>query len=197
MPRGARIIFDESYYHIITRGNDRRKLFRYEIDYTNFKKIALEYLDKFPVSILNYCLMPNHIHFLVYLKQAPALAKFMQGILQVYAYRYRQKYHSAGFIFQNRYKSNVIAKESYLLECARYIERNPLRANIAEDLNDYPWSSFHFYASGKKDEMITQTNPLYEELSPSKETRQAEYLKFVLKSQGAFEHIIDKEFTIQ
>ena len=82
MPRGARIIADNSYYHIITRGIDQRKLFRYSCDYQNFKAIALDYLIKFPVSILNYCLMPNHIHFLVYAKEGGMLPKFMQGVLQ-------------------------------------------------------------------------------------------------------------------
>jgi len=71
--------------------------------------------------------MPNHIHLLVQAQKAKDLPKFMQGILQVYAHYYRKKYCSAGFVFQNRYKSSFIDKDSYLLECARYIERNPLK----------------------------------------------------------------------
>ena len=195
MPRSARTISDETYYHIITRGIDRRKLFRYPIDYRNFKMIVLDYLEKFPVSILNYCFMPNHLHFLMYVKQGAMLAKFMQGILQVYAFRFREKYKSAGFIFQNRYKSHIIDKEGYLLDCARYIERNPLRANLVENLSDYPWSSFHFYAAGKQDEIIQEVNPLYLELAPAKEIRQQQYLDFIAKPR-AFEDIIDKEFRV-
>jgi putative transposase len=194
MPRGARIIADNSYYHIITRGIDQRKLFRYSCDYQNFKMILLDYLEKLPLSILNYCLMPNHIHFLVYVKDGGMLPKFMQGVLQVYAFRYREKYKSAGFVFQNRYKSKIIEKVSYLLECARYIERNPLRANIVEDLFDYPWSSFHFYAAEKKDPLVKEMNPLYLELSPLKEIRRQQYLNFILNPRGAYEDIIDKEF---
>ena len=197
MPRSARIVVDNSYYHIITRGIDQRKLFRYSWDYRNFKMIVLDYLEKFPVSILNYCLMPNHIHFLVYVEEGTALPKFMQGILQVYAFRFREKYKSAGFIFQNRYKSKIIENESYLLECARYIERNPLRATLVEDLFDYPWNSFHFYAAGKNDELVNKVNPLYLELSPLKEIRRQQYLDFILKIRGAYEHIIDKELRVR
>jgi putative transposase len=158
--------------------------------------IVLDYLEKFPVSILNYCFMPNHLHFLVYVKQGAVLPKFMQATLQVYAFRFREKYKSAGFVFQNRYKSKIIDNESYLLECARYIERNPLRANLVPNLLDYPWSSFHFYATGKKDEIIKEVNPLYLELAQSKEIRQQQYLDFILQSRP-YEHIIDKEFRMR
>ncbi len=193
MPRSARIILNDSYYHIITRGIDARKLFRYSSDCQNFKKIVVQYLEKFPVTIHNYCFMPNHIHFLVYVKQGNALPKFMQAILQVYAYRFREKYRSLGFVFQNRYKSNVIENRSYLLECARYIERNPLRANLVQNILDFPWSSFHFYATGKEDEIIKAVNPLYLELSPTEEIRRQQYLEFILEPRP-YEYIIDKEF---
>jgi putative transposase len=132
----------------------------------------------------------------MYVKQGAILAKFMQGILQVYAFRFREKYKSAGFVFQNRYKSRIIDNADYLLDCARYIERNPLRANLVENLSDYPWSSFHFYTAGKQDEIIQEVNPLYLELAPAKEIRQQQYLNFITKPR-AFEDIIDKEFRVQ
>lgn len=193
MPRGARNIADNSYYHIITRGIDKRNLFNNFADYLTLKSIILDYLEKFPVSILNYCFMPNHLHFLVYIERGAILAKFMQGILQVYANRFRKKYNSAGFIFQNRYKSKIIENAKYLLECARYIERNPLRANLVEDIHDFPWSSFRFYATGEQDELIQRVNPLYIELSNSKEIRQQQYLEFILAPR-LYEEIIDKKF---
>ena len=112
----------------------------------------------------------------MYVKQGAMLAKFMQGILQVYAFRFREKYKSAGFVFQNRYKSHIIDNEGYLL--------------------DYPWSSFHFYAAGKQDEIIQEVNPLYLELTPAKEIRQQQYLDFITKPR-AFEDIIDKELRVQ
>ncbi len=142
MPRRPRVLVDGGYYHILTRGNDRRKLFRYRSDYRYFRDITKKYLDKFDLTILHYCLMPNHIHSLLCADNASELPKFMQGILQVYADYFRKRYDSTGFVFQNRYKSLLIEKDSYLIECGRYIERNPLRAGIVQNLSVYGFSSY-------------------------------------------------------
>jgi hypothetical protein len=125
------------------------------------------YLEVYEVAILHYCLMPNHVHLLVQVEKAAHLPKFMQGILQVYAHHFKKQYEEVGFVFQNRYKSNLIENDSYLLECGRYIERNPLRAMLTEDLFTYPWSSFSFYAKGIDDGIIKIANPLYETFNPS------------------------------
>lgn len=196
MPRTARILIDEGYYHIVTRGIDRRKLFRYPQDYKYFLGVIKKYLSKFKINILHYCLMSNHLHLLVQATKADELPKFMQAILQVYASYFRKKYKSVGFVFQNRYKSSFIEKDAYLLECSRYIERNPLRANITADLLSYPWSSFSFYVKGKVSDIITLVNPLYLELSETEEARQQYYKRYVLEERP-YEHIIDKEFRIQ
>ncbi|OGX18038.1 MAG: hypothetical protein A3K83_06625 [Omnitrophica WOR_2 bacterium RBG_13_44_8b] len=196
MPRQARILLDGGYYHIITRGNDRRRLFRYKQDYKYFLAVIKKYLTKFQVNILNYCLMPNHIHLLVKAQKAEDLPKYMQAILQVYAYYFREKYNSAGFVFQNRYKSCIIEKESYLLECARYIERNALRAKITENLLDYPWSSFSFYAKGIDDGIIKIVNPLYLQFDKTEQERRKKYLDYILEERP-YELIVDKEFRMR
>ncbi|MDP2905684.1 MAG: transposase, partial [Candidatus Omnitrophota bacterium] len=121
MPRRPRVLIDNGYYHVVTRGIDKRRLFQDQQDYRCFKELMKEYLDEFQVNILHYCLMPNHIHLLIWAINADDLPKYMQGVLQVYASQFRKKYQSVGFIYQNRYKSNLIDKDSYLLECARYI----------------------------------------------------------------------------
>src|SRR4030042_6882825 len=195
MPRQARILLDGGYYHIITRGNDRRRLFRYKQDYKYFLAVIKKYLTKFQVNILNYCLMPNHIHLLVKAKKAEDLPKYMQAILQVYAGYFREKHDSVGFVFQNRYKSCIIEKESYLLECARYIERNALRAKITQNLLDYPWSSFSFYAKGIDDGIIKIVNPLYLQFDKTEQERRKKYLDYILEERP-YELIVDKEFRM-
>lgn len=137
MPRQPRLVVDNGYYHIVTRGIDRRKLFRYSQDYKYFLETVVKYLKKFRVSVVHYCLMPNHLHILVKVEKKDDLSKFMQGALQVYAHYFRKRYSSVGFVFQNRYKSRHIDSDAYLLECGRYIERNPLRANLVNDLFTY------------------------------------------------------------
>jgi len=191
MPRKPRILLDGGYYHILTRGNDRRKIFRYKHDYNYFLKIIKLYLAKFQVNILHYCLMPNHIHLLIQVQRAEDLPKFMQAILQVYASYFRKKYNSVGFVFQNRYKSYLIEKESYLLECARYIERNPVRAKITSNILDYPWSSFSFYARGIDNGIIKTIDPLYPDLAKTELERKQRYQNHVLEERP-YEDIVDK-----
>ena len=115
MPRAPRCLVDGGYYHVVTRGIDRRKLFRYPQDYKLFLEIIEKYLCKFQVNIIHYCLMSNHIHLLIQAVKSEDLPKFMQVVLQVYASYFRKKYKSVGFVFQNRYKSFFIDNESYLL----------------------------------------------------------------------------------
>ena len=195
MPRALRNLLDLGYYHIFTRGNDRKQIFRCNDDYNHIFNIIKEALDMFQINILHYCLMPNHLHLLIQAIIAKELPKFMQRILQVYAAYFKKKYDSVGFVFQNRYKSLHINKESYLLECARYIEKNPLRAKIVTSLFEYPWSSFLCYAKGKENDLIRVSNPIYLELSENQEERQRKFCEFILEER-AYDSIIDDFFRI-
>jgi putative transposase len=196
MPRAPRYLFDLGYYHILTRGNDRKQIFRCNDDYNHFLNIVKEALDMFQINVLHYCLMPNHLHLLLQLIKTKDLPKFMQRILQVYAAYFKKKYDSVGFVFQNRYKSLYINKESYLLECARYIEKNPLRAKIVNNLFGYLWSSFLHYAQGKENSIIRVPNPNYIELSEDQKERQQKFCEFILEKEKPYDSIIDNFFRI-
>ena len=196
MPRKARHIVDNGLYHIMTRGNDRRTVFQSHDDYVRMFHILRMYLDKYRILIFHYCLMPNHLHLLLQTLKSADLPKFMQGILQVYGSYFHRQYDSVGFLFQNRYKSIHIEKESYLLECARYIERNPVRAEICDDPKDYPWSSYLFYAMGKENGLIMKPNPCYIELAVNQSDRQRLFRDFVRK-EGPYDNIIDRAFRIK
>ncbi len=195
MPRDARRLIDGEHYHIVTRGIDCRRLFSDETDYQYFFNIICANLPKFKISIFHYCFMINHIHLLIKAIRAADLPKFMQAVLQGYAYYFRKKYLSVGFIFQNRYKSKLIDNDAYLLECGRYIERNPLRAKIVSDLSKYRWSSYLLYAKGEKNGIVKQFNPLYLDLASTDEKRRVAYVNYVLQER-AYENILDKEFHI-
>jgi putative transposase len=195
MPRKARILCDEGYYHVFSRGNDKKIIYRHHEDYEKFLKIVLKYLEAFQISILHYCLMPNHFHFLLQAHQSKDMPLFMKAVLQVYACFFRIKYKTAGFVFQNRYKSKLIDKEAYLLECARYIERNPLRACLCQTADQYPWSSFSHYAKGTKDAIIGKQNPCYLALSKLEAKRQHFYHEYV-EEERLYEKIIDDHFRL-
>jgi len=195
MPRIARNLIDNGYYHIVTRGLDRRRLFRYRQDYQLFLDITVTYLKEYKAYILHYCLMPNHLHFLLKAEIASDMPKFMQVTLQVYAANFRKKYKTTGFVFQNRYKSRLIDNDAYLLECARYIERNPIRAKLIEDASEYPWSSFSYYAKGTKDKIITFDNPLYLNMALTTAERRQAYARFIAEDRP-YDPIVDKAFKI-
>jgi putative transposase len=139
--------------------------------------------------------MPNHIHLLIYSEKAADLPKFMQAVLQVYASFFRKVHHSSGFVFQNRYKSKLITNETYLLECARYIERNPLRAKLCQHVHEYSWSSFSHYATGSEDAIIEKNNPCFLNLSNVELTRQNYYREYIEENRP-YQQIIDEYFRI-
>jgi len=196
MPRRERLAFNRSFHHVFTRGNDRKQIFKKEKDYQVFLLIVRKYLEKFRVSIINYCLMPNHLHLLIFVESGSELSKFMKIVLQVYANYHRKEYASVGFLYQNRFKSILIKKESYLLECARYIERNPFRAGLVNNISAYSWSSFSYYAKGIKDGIITKENPAFMALAETDIKKREAYIGFV-SQERPYEQILDKEFHIK
>ena len=195
MARNLRCLVDEGYYHILTRGLDKRKIFRERRDYLKFLSQIEHYLDEYHIFIYHYALMGNHLHLLLKAQKGEELPKFLQVILQSYAIYFRKRYHSTGYVFQGRYKSLLIKKENYLLECARYIERNPLRAKIVTSPEEYEWTSYSFYSEGKKDGIIKEPNPLYLELGQTDVKRQNNYQNYILQERP-YDCIVDKGLRI-
>ena len=196
MPRRQRLVLNDSYYHVLTRGNDRKQIFGKSADYLVFLSIIRTYLEKFRISITNYCLMPNHLHLLIFVETGVDLSRFMKAILQVYANYHRKEYCSTGFLYQNRFKSLLIEEESYLLECARYIERNPLRAKLVNDIFAWSWNSFSYYAKGIQDGIIDKENLVFTSMASSGKTRQEAYIRYVLQERP-YDQILDKEFYLK
>jgi putative transposase len=101
-----------------------------------------------------------------------------------------------GFLFQNRYKSLYIGKESYLLDCARYIERNPLRSGLTQDLDTYRWNSFSFYSDGLDDVIIKHPNPCYLRLAETERVRQRRFREYVLQDRP-YDQLLDNAFKME
>ena len=194
MPTQRRVIYNGAVCHIMQRGNNKQKIFREDGDCNRFLSLIAEYKYKFEFELYNYCLMSNHLHLLVKILKKDDLSKLMQGVFQSFRFYYRKKYKYTGYLYQGRYKSKLIEKDSYMLDCARYIERNPLRAGIVKDLAQYRYSSYPLYAQGDKNCIITE-NPLYSDLGNDSVKRQENYKEYVLTPR-AYEEIIDKEFKI-
>lgn len=180
MPRQARIIISNLPHHILNRSNNKEIIFSEEEDYKFFLRQVKKYKEKFEVKIYHYCIMPNHYHFLLEPPSPESLAKFMHALMLVYAQYIKRKDGRIGHIWQERYKSSVIEKEDYLIQCAYYIEDNPRRAGIVKDLKDWFWSSYQFYAFGKLDSIVN-VDPEYLKLGFTLEERQKNYRKFIMR----------------
>lgn len=191
MPRVARNIYDDAIYHILSRGHNGIGLFKKGSDYQQFKNLILRYKKKYAFDVYHYALMPNHIHLLIKVIEAKWIPKIMQGVLQTYAAYYKKNYTHTGYLFQGRYKSIPIENDAYLMECARYIERNPLRAGLCEKIDEYNWSSYKYYAKGNKDPIVTP-DPFYLELSDDAEERKRAYIEYV-STDRPYDKLVDAE----
>ena len=192
MPRKTRklILCDNGVYHVINRGNNKQTLFRDEKDYIKFKRIVAFYKKKFQFQLFHYCLMVNHFHLLLRIGKAGTLPRMMQGISQTYAKYHRERYGNVGYLFQGRYKSMFIEKDEYLLECGRYIERNPLRAGLVSELSEYKWFSYNYYARGDSDSLITP-DILYTTFGHTTPKRKQSYIKYVAEPRP-YELLVDE-----
>lgn len=194
MARKGRLLADEGVYHITSRGHNRYKLFHAPGDYKSYKDIIRRYKEKFAFDLFHYCLMPNHLHLLLQIKIGKELPHLLQCINQAYSKHYKREYKLIGNLFQGRYKDTYVDNDSYLLECGRYIERNPYRAGMVQDPADYQWSSCKFYAAGKPDDIIS-TNPLYIGLGNDSFERTLKYRECLLQDRP-YDHMVDKMLIV-
>lgn len=154
MPRRTRIHFPGAIYHVILRGNNRKKIFVIDRDYQKFLEFISDALEKFACKLHAYCLMPNHVHLLVEITNEP-LALLMHNLSFRYCYWFNQTYDCIGHLFQGRYKALLVDNEAYMLELVRYINQNPVKANLVNNISEYQWSSAKKYVDFSDDPLIT------------------------------------------
>jgi putative transposase len=147
MPRSARVTIQNGCYHIITRGNQKQTIFIKEEDYQKYLYFLKKYKKRYKFKLYCFCLMPNHIHLMMEVDDPNKLSKIMHGINLSYAIYFNYKYKKSGHLWQDRFISKIICKNSYLIDCINYIEANPIRANLTENLIEYPWSSYRLRLS--------------------------------------------------
>ena len=153
MARRPRLFAPGLLYHVIVRGNQRRKTFYDDQDYRAYLDRLARYRQRYGYTIHAFCLMPNHVHLLVESGSSP-LGKFMQGLQQSYSQYFNLRHRKVGHVFQGRYQAIVCQKDDYLLELLRYIHLNPVRAGLSKDPKDYPYTGHHAYLQGKPTEII-------------------------------------------
>jgi putative transposase len=185
MPRRPRIKLAEVPQHIVQRGINREPCFFAEEDYHCYLHWLQKSAADWHCAIHAYVLMTNHVHLLATADKPDGIAKLMQSIGRRYVQYINRSYRRSGSLWEGRFKSSLVQAEEYLLTCMRYIELNPVRANMVNDSAQYRWSSYRHNGLGQADERITP-NLLYLALGKDPDSRLAEY-------RGLFRSELDAE----
>ncbi|WP_321971489.1 transposase [Paratractidigestivibacter sp.] len=146
MPRVTRAKSESGFYHVIAKGSGGQNLFECDADYQAFLAYLSKNCEKFGVLVRAYCLMSNHIHLLLEDHEG-CLSEVMKATITSYALRFNKNNDHIGHVFQQRFKSQPVEDDGYLLQAVRYIHNNPAKAGICP-ADEYRWSSFREYAAG-------------------------------------------------
>lgn len=174
MPRRPRIHLPGVPQHVIQRGVDRQPVFFSDEDCRFYLDWLAEYAKKRGIALHAYCLMTNHVHLLLSSPTADALGWLMQDMGRRYVQYVNRTYRRSGGLWQGRYKASHVQTERYLLACMRYVELNPVRADMVQAPGEYRWSSYRVNALGAEDELLTPHEE-YLALGPTAEERQLAY----------------------
>lgn len=150
MPRTARASVGGLCYHVINRGNGKARIYHSEDDYRSFTRLIGRACERVPLRVLGYCLMPNHFHLVLWPYGDGDMSRWMHWLMTAHVRRYHRKHGTTGRIWQGRFKAFPIQSDGHLLTVLRYVERNPLRANLVSRAEDWPWSSMGAQATRER-----------------------------------------------
>ena len=178
MARPLRIEFAGALYHITARGNAQQDVFLNNEDRQGFLNLLQKANERHHWYCHAYCLMSNHYHLLIETQQ-PTLSKGMKYINGVYTQQFNKRHNRVGHVFQGRFKGILVESESYLLELARYIVLNPVRAGMVRAAKDWPWSSYRATAGLTEGHRCLTTDWVLSAFGKQKKRSQDRYRKFV------------------
>lgn len=188
MARALRVQFEGAIYHVTSRGNERREIFRTDRDRQRFLEILAEAVEAYHIRLYAYVLMNNHFHLLLETPRAN-LCAFMQQFNGAYTTWFNAKHKRSGHLYGGRYRAKLVEGDEYLLSLTRYLHLNPVKIKSVKNrplgerrkhLRRYPWSSYRSYAglSGKKDKMVDH-GPLRELLGQGRARKEVAYRRYV------------------
>jgi putative transposase len=130
------------YYHVYNRGAHKADIFRSDADYVMLLNIIQEKKSEFDISVIAYCLMDNHYHFLLRQNGDAKLNEFMQAVFNIYPKRFNHKYGLSGRLFEGPFQAIMVESEKYLLHLCRYIHRNPVEADMVKNPEQWHYSNY-------------------------------------------------------
>ncbi len=150
MPRTARAALGNWCYHVLNRGNARAEVFHKPEDYAAFIDLFPPACERISMRLVGWCLMPNHFHLILWPRKDGDLGRWMQWLLTTHVRRYHEHHQTTGHVWQGRFKSFPIQEDEHLLAVLRYVERNPLRANLVKSAALWPHSSLRLAGSAAR-----------------------------------------------
>ena len=150
MTRPLRLEFPGALYHVTSRGNRRNLIYLDDGDRNAWLRVLGKVCERHRFVIHSFCQMTNHYHLLVETVE-PNLSTGMRQLNGLYSQYFNWRHSLVGHLFQGRYKAILVQKESYLVELARYIVLNPLRARVVSSLDDWQWSSHRHFVSEEQE----------------------------------------------
>jgi REP element-mobilizing transposase RayT len=185
MARPLRIEFADAVYHVTSRGNGRQKIFHDDEDCRKFLELFGKTLSRFNWTCHAFCLMGNHYHLMIETPDAN-LSQGMHHLNATVCQAHHKRYDTVGHLFQGRFKAIVVDRESYLLELARYVVLNPVRAGLVARPEDWPWSSYRATAGMPAAEGAEFVNRawLLARFAPDETAARERYLDFVASGIG-------------
>ncbi len=182
MARLPRYFAPDQPQHIIQRGVNRSATFVEASDYLCYLEALHKAATQYGCKIHAYVLMTNHVHLLLTPSLEKSIPLTLQSIGRKYVQYFNYCYQRTGTLWEGRYRATVIDTEAYLLTCYRYIELNPVRAQMVEHPRDYPWSSYRYHAYGKQSQLgavIIADHDLFLKLGHNEVERQTTYRELI------------------
>lgn len=143
MPRRARKTLSTSFFHVIVQGVNREYIFEKDTYKRKYLNLLKEAKKEYEIEIISYVIMSNHVHILIYTEQIAELSNFMKKVNEDYARYYNYIENRVGYLYRDRFLSEPISNQKYLLHCISYIHNNPVKANIVKKCEDYKYSSYN------------------------------------------------------
>jgi putative transposase len=183
MARPLRIEYPGAVYHSTSRGNARQAIFFDDADRRGFLEILARAVDRYNWLCHAYCLMDNHYHLLIETVD-PTLSAGMRHLNGVYTQATNRRHVRPGHLLQGRYKAILVEKDAHLLELARYIVLNPVRARMARSSKDWPWSSYRATAGLEPPASFLTTEWVLAQFGGTRSKAQRSYRRFVSAGRG-------------
>jgi len=178
MTRPLRIEYAGAVYHITSRGNEKKAVFKDDQDRINFLNTLQHVKKRYNWLCHAYCLMDNHYHLLIETPDGN-LSLGMRQLNGVYTQLFNKRHQRTGHLFKGRYKSILIQKDSYLLEACRYVVLNPIRARMVDRPDAWKWSSYRATAGREVPAVCLTRDWLLGQFNRTKIKAEKEYRKFV------------------